>query len=69
MPEPGYHVVRQHIRRNPGTAAKQTSPWIVGAVVVAALWTWGHLGGSSQGATPTRTPAPSVSAPAAAAHR
>lgn len=70
MPEPGYHIVREHVRRNPRTAAaKKTSPWVVGAAVVAALWTWGHLGGSSQGATPGHAPAPSVSVAATAAHR
>ena len=69
MPEPGYHTVRSYVRRNPGTAARKISPWITGAVVVAALWAWGYLGGSSQGATPAHTPTPSVSQPAVAAHR
>jgi len=69
MPEPGYHTVRSYVRRNPGTAAKKTSPWITGAVVVAALWAWGHLGGTSQGATHAHTPAPTVSKPVTVAHR
>ncbi|WP_075018282.1 hypothetical protein [Actinacidiphila rubida] len=70
MPEPGYHIVREHVRRNPRTSvAKKTSPWVVGAAVVTSLWIWGHLGGSSHGATPAHTSSPSVSAAVAAAHR
>lgn len=69
MPQPGYHTVRTHVRRNPGTAVKKTSPWFIGAAVVAALWAWGHLGGSSEGAIPAPTHTPATSAPVVAGYR
>ena len=67
MPPEGYHVVRSHIRRNPGTKSKKTSGWVLAALLCAAVWAWGHLGGSADGSTThPSTPAPTISAASAA---
>ncbi|MGP3927233.1 hypothetical protein [Streptomyces sp. 8N616] len=64
MPPEGYHVVRWHIRRNPGPSAKRMSGWTI-AALVAGVWLWGQVFGFSDGsAEEPAKPQPSVSAPA-----
>jgi len=58
MPEPGFHTVRSHVRRNPGSRRKKTSGWVIAAVAVAGLWAVTHLGGTAAGSTTTPPPFP-----------
>lgn len=44
--------------------SKKNSPWVIGALVVAALWAWGHTTGTS--AHPHPGPGPSASSSASA---
>ncbi|MGI5372702.1 hypothetical protein ACQEV2_00200 [Streptomyces sp. CA-251387] len=63
VPE-GYHVVREHIRRNPRPEAKKLSGWTI-AGLVAVVWLWGQLFGFGEASTAEQTPhtpPPSVSA-------
>ncbi|MEU0785346.1 hypothetical protein ABZ341_27670 [Streptomyces sp. NPDC006173] len=60
----GYHTVRRHIRRNPGTGGRKLSGWTI-AALIAAVWLWSQLIGFGE-ATPAKgdTPQPSISASA-----
>ncbi|MEY9839592.1 hypothetical protein [Streptacidiphilus sp. EB103A] len=66
MPDPGFHTVRSHVRRNPGSGRKKTSGWVIAAIAVAGFWVVTHLGGTAAGST-TTPPSPSASASASAA--
>lgn len=69
MPEPGFHTVRTHVRRNPRPGGKKTSPWVIGAVIVVGLWIVAHFGGTASGSVSSPPkPSSSVSAPAATGH-
>ncbi|MGX1546971.1 hypothetical protein [Streptomyces adustus] len=58
----GYHTVRRHIRRNPGTGRKKLSGWTI-AALIAAVWLWSQLIGFGEAAPATpHTPQPAVSA-------
>ncbi|MQT01332.1 hypothetical protein FF041_14200 [Streptomyces jumonjinensis] len=68
VPE-GYHVVRSHVRRNPGRGggAKRMSGWTI-AGLAAGLLLWGQLSGSGESGSgqPGPRPGASASAPASA---
>ncbi|RAG82368.1 hypothetical protein DN069_20895 [Streptacidiphilus pinicola] len=66
MAPEGYHHVRGHIRRNPRPRMRKTSGWVVAAVVVGAVWLWGH--GTSSASTGTAPTHPSSTASVAANH-
>lgn len=62
MPPEGYHVVRQHIRRNPKSRAKKLGGWTI-AGIAAFVWLWGQVFGFGEAGTDKpASPAPSVSA-------
>jgi len=65
VPE-GYHVVRQHIRRNPSSSRRKLSGWTI-AGLIAGVWLWSQLFGLGEASTPPQTPqtpSPSLSASA-----
>ncbi|MFI9041749.1 hypothetical protein [Streptomyces sp. NPDC053726] len=63
MPPEGFHVVRQHIRRNPrGSRGKKLGGWTI-AGIAAFVWLWGQVFGFGEAeADRPASPAPSVSA-------
>ncbi|KUM67122.1 hypothetical protein J7F01_37210 [Streptomyces sp. ISL-22] len=61
MPSEGYHVVRQHIRRNPKSRGKKLGGWTI-AGIAAFVWLWGQIFGFGDAeADKPATPAPSAS--------
>lgn len=59
MPPEGYHVVRQHIRRNPRPSTKKLSGWTI-AALIAGVWLWSQFFGAA-GAAPEQHPSPQPS--------
>ncbi len=60
MPPEGYHVVRQHIRRNPRPRGKKLGGWTI-AGLVAVVWLWGQVFGFEAEADRPASPSPSPS--------
>lgn len=63
MPPQGYHIVRQHLRRNPRPKAKKLGGWTI-AALIAGVWLWSQVFGIGEASPHSPAPHPSISTPA-----